>query len=164
MQKLEKRWESRQDGLEPLTVTTSVAIAAPVEEIWAFLSDPRSAMLTSPNVIKAFAVPGTPEGEVGGQNCIIMNVGGRLSAHINEIVAVEAPHRLVTRWPTMATELLSTLLLTSDGHHSTLTYQVGLRIEQGSRKKREPALRESLDEELQRVRAGVESGARFPTD
>ncbi|MHA3838282.1 SRPBCC family protein [Terrabacter sp. AAH1] len=164
MQKLEKRWEARQDGLEPLTVTTSIEIDATVDEIWAFLSDPRSAMLTSPNVIKAFAVPGTPEGEVGGQQCVVMNVGGRMSAHISEIIAVDAPHRVVARWPTMATELLSTTLLTAEQGRSRLTYQIGLRIEQGTRKKREPALRESLDEELERVRAGVESGARFPTD
>ena len=163
MQELDKRWDARQSGLEPLTLTASVLIDSKAAGVWAFLSNPRSALLTSPHVIKAFHVPGTPEDDVGEQQCFIMNVARRLCAYLSEVVAIDAPHRLVIRWPTMATDQISTLTLTPEGSRTTVTYQLGMRVALGTRKKNEPVLRAGMEDELQRLRAGVESGARFGT-
>lgn len=162
MQSLEKRWDSRKAGLEPLTVTASSVINSPVAGVWTFLTDPRSAILTNPDVIRAFHVPGTPVGAVGEQHCIVMTAGGRVSAHISEVVALEAPYRLVTRWPTFPTEALSILTLAPGDGRTVLTYQLGTRIERGATKRTEPTVRADMQDQLKRIRVCVESGAGFP--
>jgi hypothetical protein len=161
MQQLEKRWESRQSGLEPVTVTGSVLVKASPIEVWKFLADPRSALLIDPKVIKAFHVPGTPVAEAGSQQCMLMNISGRLVAHISEAIAVDAPHRTVTRWLTMPTAVLSTVLLAEDQYGTAVTFQIGMRVETGTGRKTEAALADSIEDELQRIRAAIESGARF---
>lgn len=115
-------------------MTSSIQISSPADQVWHSWKDPRSTLPTSTNVIKAFHVSDAPAHVVGEQQCIISSEAGRLSAHISEVVALEAPHRMVSRWPTMPTEVLSTLTLVPDRNQTNITYQIGFRVNRGTLK------------------------------
>lgn len=164
MQRLESRWDARQVGLESLTVSTSTSVRASRQAVWEFLTAVGSSMLIDPGVVKTFRVPDTPVDAVGAQHCTIMEIDGRWSAQISEIVAIEQASRIVSRWLTTPTETVTTWTLEPKGAMTQLTYQIGLRIGLGTRKKLEPLIRKQADEALRRIRAAVQSGASFPTD
>lgn len=164
MRTLESRYDRRQTGLEPLTLQSVVTISAARAETWRFLVAPEAAVLTEEGVVRSFHVPGTPPGGPGAQQCIVYEVGGRLTAHIAELVVAEPPSRIVSRWLTTPTELMGSYLL-ADGKQgeTVLTCQLGLRVAVGSSKKVAPKLQAQLEASLRRVRTAIESGVRFPS-
>lgn len=164
MLKLQTRWDRRQTGLEPLTLQSLVSIAAPSAEVWNFLMAPEAALVTGDGVVRSFRVPGTPIGEAGEQQCVVLEVDGRLTAHIAELVIAEPTVRIVARWLTMPNEVVASYLLADDKQGGTLlTGQLGLRVALGTSSKAAPELQAHLHRGLRRARAAIESGARFPS-
>lgn len=165
MNRLEARWDARQSGLEPLTVTVSTPIRASAHSVWKFLEQPASAGLIDPDVVKTFHVPGTPEQAVGEQGCVIIQSNGRLSAHIHETVAIDPNARIVHRWLTFATETVTSWTLEAhDDDATTLTYQIGTRVGAGQRRKLEPQARDRAVDTLRRIRAAIEAGVSFASN
>lgn len=58
------------------------------QQVWDFIAPPESALLTSPDVVRAFKVPGTGPG-MGEQQCFIRCVDGRELPQLVTVVAVE---------------------------------------------------------------------------
>lgn len=163
MQRLEKRWEQRQSGLEEATAEASVDIHRSIEEVWEFITSPESTVVTGTNVVRCFRVPGTPQTpSVGEQQCTVYAEGSRLVAQISETVAADVPHRIVTRVATSPTEFLTVAALTPlPTGGTTLTYRVGLRVMSGAGTAARGALETELRGLLDKVRACVEAGTTF---
>ena len=163
LQRLEQRWDRRDEGLEPVFVLSHVDIAASPKDVWDFLIAPESAFLTADGVRKAFRVPGTPARQPGEQTCIIRDDSESVSAEISELVAVEAPTTLVTRSVTSPYETVERMTLDpTDGGGTTLTIQLGMRVPLGTAKKVRPLLEEHLQSVSGRIRSAIESGAQLP--
>ena len=82
---------ARRAGLQPPVIrmwpaSSSVVIARPPEEVWAFIRPPETSSLINPKVRRAFTVPGTPLG-TGEQQCHISETPlGVLHAGVIEVV------------------------------------------------------------------------------
>lgn len=163
MQRLEHRWDRREEGVEPVLVTSRVDIATPPQAVWDFLIAPESAFLTADGVRRAFRVPGTPASQPGEQTCIIREDSESVSAEITEIVAVEAPRTLVSRSVTSPYETVErmTLEATDDGR-TKLTIQLGMSVPLGMARKVRPLLEEHLQRVSGRIRSAIDSGAQLP--
>ena len=163
-QRLEKRWDRREEGLEPVIVQASITIAASPAKVWEFLMAPESALLVGDGILKAFRVPGTPVGVSGEQICIVSEASGRVSAEIAELVSVEPASALVARWVTSPNELVerTTLEPCADGRTS-MTVQLAMRVAFGTSKKARPLLQAHLEQYDRRVRSAIESGAYLPS-
>lgn len=164
MGRIEKRWDARQTGLEPFTFEVSIEISSPAKALWSFILHAKSAQLVDPRVVNAFRVPETPAGELGEQQCMVIDDGGVLTAHIGEIVSIEAPRLVAVRWLTVPGRYITTHLIEGLGLRSRLTYHVQGQTATGTGKATQEQLRSHAAASLARVRAVVESGARFPSD
>jgi hypothetical protein len=83
----------------PVKVAVSAVIAAPAAQVWALRTDPlASASLMEHPVERTFVVPGTPEGDVGEQYCVVRRMPDR-STHValHEVIAIEAGRRRTAR-------------------------------------------------------------------
>jgi hypothetical protein len=165
MQRLERRWEQRQSGLEEATAQSTVTVGRPIVEVWQFITSPESTVVTGTNVVRSFRVPGTPQTPtVGEQQCTVYAEGGRLVAQISETVAADPPHRLVTRSATSPVDVLTVATLAELAEGSTeLTLQVGLRVPSGSGSEVQQSLGAEMEALLERVRACMEAGITVPT-
>jgi hypothetical protein len=161
LENLEKRWDQRTTGLEPLSVESSIDIACSTQELWDFLITPESAVLTGTGVVKAFRVPGTPVGAVGDQHCLVYEIDGRVTIQMAEVVEAEAPNRVVVRWPTLPTTMLATSTLTPTATGTKYTSRIGLQVDKGTGKKVEPDLQRAMAESNVRLKACVEASPRF---
>lgn len=81
--RVEQRWQQRwQDERGQAPVGRIEAQASRIvegrtpEQVWAFIRPAESAVLTDPDTVRAFTVPGTGPG-VGEQQCFIRREGGR---------------------------------------------------------------------------------------
>jgi uncharacterized protein YndB with AHSA1/START domain len=164
LQRLEQRWDRRQEGLEPFVMAASIFIAASPQRVWDFLMAPETAFLTGDGIVNAFRVPGTPVGAVGEQVCVVSEVAGRVRADIIEVVSAEPPSTLVTRWLTSASEVVERATLhPGPGGGTSLTVQLAMRVALGTSKKMRPILQGHLEQSSRRIRSAVESGARLPS-
>ena len=161
MQRLEQRRDRRATGLEPITLESFIEIACSTQELWDFLITPESAVVTGIDVVKAFRVPGTPAGAVGDQHCLVYEVGGVLTIHMAEVVEAEAPIRVVVRWLTFPTNMLSTMDLTPTPTGTRFTSRSQLQVANGTGKKVKPDLQMALAESNAKLKACVEAGTRF---
>ena len=161
IQRLEQRWDQRTTGLEPMTVEASIDIACSTQELWDFLITPESAVVTGDGVVKAFRVPGTPVGAVGDQQCLVYEVGGRLSIQMAEVVEADAPNRVVVRWPTVSPTMLAVSTLTPTATGTKYTSRIGLQVANGTGKKAEPDIQLALTQSNVRLKACVEAGTHF---
>ncbi|MER7070286.1 SRPBCC family protein [Terrabacter sp. NPDC000476] len=124
MARLEKRWEARRSGVEPISCEVSTMVAAPRDRVWAFLVHPRSAQLLDPAVVNAFRVPGTPVAAVGEQHCTVLRRGDVLAAHLTEVVAIDAPRSVAFRSLTVPGGFLAGYVLEDVHGGCRLTYRV----------------------------------------
>ena len=161
MERLDQRWDQRSSGVEPLTVESSIDIACSAQDLWDFLVAPESAVLTGQGVVKAFRVPGAPVGVAGDQQCVVSEIDGRVSVHMSEVVEADPPNRLVIRWPTISTTVLSTSTLTPTHAGTTYTSRLGLQVARGTIGKVEPGVLKAIADSNLRLKACVEAGARF---
>lgn len=76
---------------EVIDVAAAIDLTATPAEVWALIKPPETAMLLDPQVIKAFRVPGTPEG-IGEMQGYISHRDGREQVHLVEVVE-EVPER-----------------------------------------------------------------------
>lgn len=162
MSRLEKRWDARRTGLEPISCEVSTTVAASRERVWTFLVHPRSAQLLDPTVVKAFRVPGTPMAGVGEQHCTVLRQGDILAAHLTELVAIDAPRSIGFRSLTVPGGFLSSYGLEEVHGGCLLTYRVEGQVAAGSGAAAERAARSNATEALTMLRAVVESGAILP--
>lgn len=163
MQRLGDRWDEREEGLEPAIVQSSIDIASDSQSVWDFVMAPEAALLLADHVVKAFRVPNTPAGQPGEQICVVSDDDGRWQVGVLEVVSVEPRELLVSRWLTSPSELMEkTTLAASESGGTTLTVQLGMRVERGTSRRVRPLLETHLSQTLRRLRAAVESGARFP--
>ncbi|MHB1371296.1 MAG: SRPBCC family protein [Pseudomonadaceae bacterium] len=163
MHRLEQRWDQRTTGLEPMAVQASIDIACPPQEVWDFLLTPESAVLIGTGVLKAFRVPGTPVGVAGDQHCIVSDIGGRLEIHMAEVVEAEAPHRIVTRWPTIQTGVFSISTLTPTETGTRYTDRFEMHVAKGAGKNAQPEALKAMTDSQLRLKACVEAGTHFPS-
>lgn len=70
---------------EVIDIAATIDLAATPKEVWALIKPAETAMLLDPNVVKAFRVPGTPEG-VGEMQGYISHREGREHVHLIEVV------------------------------------------------------------------------------
>ena len=163
MEKMERQWTERRLGLEQVTVCASTRLAEDPERVWDFLVSPESAYLADPAVVHAFYVPGTPSGEVGEQQCIIRDEGdGQRSATLIEVVELQRPVRLVTRYPTYPTPCTSTYALRPEGTDVIVTCELDIWVEKGLRRRLKPSLQMENQSQLDRIAAGIRSGLTRP--
>lgn len=76
---------------EVIDVVASIDLAAAPGEVWALIKPAETATLLDPHVVKAFRVPGTPEG-VGEMQGYVSHRDGREHVHLVEVVE-EVPER-----------------------------------------------------------------------
>jgi len=112
-------------------------------------------------VVKAFRVPGTPVGAVGDQQCLVYEVGGRLSIQMAEVVEADAPNRVVVRWPTVSPTMLAVSTLTPTATGTKYTSRLELQVANGTGKKAEPDIQMALTQSNVRLKACVEAGTYF---
>lgn len=144
-----------------MTVESSIDIACSTQDLWDFLVAPESAVLIVDGVVKAFRVPGAPVGVAGDQHCLVYEIDGRVTVHMAEVVEADAPNRMVIRWPTISTAMLSISTLTPTHAGTTYTSRVGLQVAYGTRSKVEPGVLKAVAEGNVRPKACVEAGTRF---
>lgn len=65
------RRSALQGNLSVISVSAQITLRAPAQLVWDFVQSKDSYLLTSDAVVRAFTVPGTPEGVVGEQICLI---------------------------------------------------------------------------------------------
>lgn len=70
---------------EVIDVAAAIDIAATPREVWALIKPAETLPLLDPHVVKAFRVPGTPEG-VGEMQGYISHRDGREQVHLVEVV------------------------------------------------------------------------------
>ena len=163
-QRLEQRWDRREEGLEPVIVLASIAISAPPQQVWNFVMAPEAAFLTGDGILNAFRVPGTPVGISGEQICIVSESSGRVSADIVEVVSAEPPNVLVVRSLTSPSEIVErTTLEPREGGGTSMTVQLAMRVGLGTSKKARPILQAHVEQSGRRIRSAIESGARLPS-
>lgn len=163
MEKMERQWTERRLGVEPVTATASTRLTAEADGVWEILMAPELAHLTEPAVVSAFRVPGTPEGEVGEQQCFIQDIGeGRRSVTLLEFVELERPFRIVVRCPTYQTSCVITYDIEPDGTEVTLSCKVGILVETGLRRKVRPALQAETQSQLDQIAAVIRAGLTLP--
>ena len=164
VQRLEQRWDRREEGAEELLIHSALEISAPPDRVWEFLVAPEAYHLTTDGVRTAFRVPGTPRGAAGEQHCIVYEHAGEVRADILEVVSVDAPKCLVTRWVTGVNDVVERTTLEARGQSATsVTVQIGMRVPDGAAKKTRPAVQAGTEQSLRRIRSAVESGARLPS-
>jgi len=144
-----------------MTVESSIDIACSTQDLWDFLVAPERAVLIGDGVVKAFRVPGAPVGVAGDQHCLVYEIDGRVTVHMAEVVEADAPNRMVIRWPTISTAMLSISTLTPTHAGTTYTSRVGLQVAYGTRSKVEPGVLKAVAEGNVRLKACVEAGTRF---
>jgi hypothetical protein len=76
---------------EVIDVVAAIDLNATPGEVWALIKPAETAMLLDPHVVKAFRVPGTPEG-VGEMQGYISHRDGREQVQLVEVVE-EVPER-----------------------------------------------------------------------
>lgn len=76
---------------EVIDVAAGIDLAATPGEVWALIKPAETATLLDPHVVRAFRVPGTPEG-VGEMQGYISHRDGREQVHLVEVVE-EVPER-----------------------------------------------------------------------
>ena len=167
--RFEQRWDSRERygdprelTYEPVVAEASVAIDAPQQRVWDFVTAPESLLLVSDGVVKAFRVPGTPVGGPGGQVCVVQEHAGAVTVQLVEVSSADAPNMLAARWLTSAGGLVERTVLTAlDGSRTTLTLQLELIVPFGEGLSAHPDLQGHVDSTVRRMRSVLESGARF---
>lgn len=164
MARIERRWDARQTGLEPITFAVDTAVSASRERVWSFLVHPKTAQLVNPEVVNAFRVPGSASDDVGEQHCSVVRQGGVLAVHLSEVVAIEEPRLVAFRWLTTPGGYTASYSLDLEGSRTRVTYQVEGQVAAGTRKSAEPAMRGNAAQALERFRAAVESGVTLPTE
>ncbi|WP_127782823.1 SRPBCC family protein [Rhodococcus sp. X156] len=75
-------------------ISEAVLLRHPPEQVWELIFPAEHAPVLSPNIVRGFAVPGTPTVGVGHQQCFT-DVAGNTS--ILEVIEHEAGRRAVTR-------------------------------------------------------------------
>ena len=106
-------------------------------------------------------MPGPPIGAAGDQHCLVYEVDGHITVHLAEVVEAGEPNRVATRWPTISPTLLSTSTLTPTHTGTTFTSRMGLDVARGTVGKVAPEMQKAMAESKVRLKACVESGARF---
>lgn len=84
------------------------------------------------------------------------------SAHLNEVVPIDAPRSVSFRSLTVPGGLLATYVLEADAAGCLLTYRVEGHVAAGSGAVAERAARANAADALTMLRAVVESGATLP--
>jgi uncharacterized protein YndB with AHSA1/START domain len=165
LQRLEKRWDRREEGVEDLMIQASLSVNATPRRVWDFLTAPEASLLTTDGVRMAFRVPGTPVGEAGEQLCIVHEHAGTVLADILEVVTVDAPNCLVTRWITGVNQVVERTTLETESQGATsITVQIGMRVPRGTAKRTRPIVQADAEQTLWRIRSALESGARLPSE
>lgn len=167
--RLEQRWDSREQhwgagelGYEPVVGEASVAISAPRQRVWDFVTAPESLFLVSDDVVKAFRVPGTPMGRPGEQICVMQDHAGTLSVQVVEVSSMNAPNMFAARWLTSDGGLVERTVLTAlDDGRTSLTLQLEVIAPLGEGYLLHPDLQAQVDSSARRIRSALESGAQF---
>lgn len=101
LERLGRRWDSRQEAannVERHAFEASVVIAADVEAVWEFVTQPASNSDLEQGFVKTFPVPATPTFGVGHQYCNVHeNQAGGQTVLLTEIEEVDRPRRLKRR-------------------------------------------------------------------
>lgn len=114
VERMRRRVESPR---RPVRAVLTGPVHAPVEEVWATLTDPdRFASALPYPLLFACTVPGTPAGAVGELSCAAMLLpDGTVSVQLSETILLEPGRRIVERSRTLPLEHLSECVLRADG-------------------------------------------------
>jgi hypothetical protein len=114
--------------VEVIRVSTSSHIRASPAEVRAFIKPPETALLLDPTVVKAFRVPGTPEG-VGEMQGFITHRDGVEQVQLIEVVE-ENPERLavVRQIAGNYPDARLTYRLIPDAQGTILEYELALTV------------------------------------
>jgi hypothetical protein len=146
-----------------MTVHASIDIAAPRERVWDFLMSPVTSALLDPHFIKTFPVPGTPEG-VGQQWCVMLQAEeGGIELHLQEIVDIQPPQRLVTKVLSIPVPFLKASTLDATDTGCTYTVRYGVHVIGGLASETSRNLERAMRDDMARVKAIVESGVEWST-
>lgn len=115
-------------GDEVLRVSSSSHIRASPAEVWGLIKPPEAAVLLDPTIVRAFRVPGTPDG-VGEMQGFIMHRDGVEHIHLIEVVE-EVPERLavVRQIAGNHPSARLTYRLTPDAEGTILEYELALTL------------------------------------
>lgn len=164
-QRLERRWERRDEEAEHVAVQATIEVSASCTDVWDFLTAPECNLLLDDSVVKVFIVPGTQVDALGEQMCVVAEEGERLTVSIWETVAIEVGALLVTRLLTGPVEIVQRIVLSEEAKGKTvLTFQLGARLPFAAAKKARSELQANLNQVLRRIRAAIDSGVRFPSN
>lgn len=99
---------------------------------------------------------------VGEQHCTVLRRGDVLTAHLTEVVAVDAPRSVAFRSLTVPGGFVAGYVLDDVHGGCRLTYRVEGHVAAGSRAAAERSARSNASDSLTMLRAVVESGAVLP--
>lgn len=115
VERLGRRWDSRREAaskVERHVFEASVVIAADVETVWEFVTEPASNSELEQGFVKTFPVPGTPTFGVGHQYCNVHeDEAGNQMVLLTETEEVERPRHLKRRILNSGTDLVRVLTL-----------------------------------------------------
>lgn len=155
----ERRWAERLapsvSDPQMITVSSQAAIPRPASEVWAFVHDPASSVLTIDNVVQGFTMPGTPVGEVGEVQVLVMRLppSGRLVGILHEVVELDPGTRAVTQtlsWD--EDQFATTEVLPVDNVSCVLRVTIESPVPREARRAQEQATRAVIDDYLRRVK------------
>lgn len=97
MERIERRWQRRTDStrdqspetFEPVTVSEQLVVMSDPVSLWRLVWDPATSALVLDQVVSAFAVPGTPAGQVGEMQ---MQMSPALGRHLSVEQYRSCPH------------------------------------------------------------------------
>jgi hypothetical protein len=121
------------DPVVVVQVEKSVEIDASPELVWDFVWRPETAVLTDPDVVQGFTVPGTPQGQVGERQCFVSDDGdnGLRTTVIEVIELVPGQTATIMRVPTNATRVTTTVVGAGDRAALAVRF-VGLSRQSGA--------------------------------
>lgn len=166
--RLSQRWyerqkRARQERPTTIVVERSTDIARPPQDVWEFLGPAEHAAFTDPTVVRAFRVPGTPDG-VGEQQAFVHRVNGREVIKMLEVIESRPGELAVARRigsGGSADGERSWWRLTPSESGTRLTYGTEYHLPAHTWSQREMVEREAGDHQekyLDRVRAILHSG------
>ena len=172
MDRLSDRWQHRREGapgeqppaMVPLTVSEQVTVMVDAERLWRLVWDPATSVLVFDHVVSAFALPGTPAGQVGEmQMSVITCHDGTLIGTVEEVVELGPGYRAVTRSRSSTQPATSTtLILPLDQGGCVLRYRLDHLVPADAADATRRDYQDLTRRYLSRVRELAESSQRHP--
>jgi hypothetical protein len=161
MSRLEDRWERRsQSALEGVEVDVGVweDIHATPEQVWQFVTSPQSEVLVGRSCVRAFHVPGTPEG-VGGWVCSLARLdSGEIVGVVEEIIESREGEFYAIRTLTAKTPVFFGVRVEPlEGPFTRVHMMVKTRVEDGMQPRATRTFNEKLSERAMRTKDIIEA-------